>query len=77
MKFINLTTLFLCLCLPAITIAQTPTEEKTQFNIYGFGRTIFVWDDQNLGRSDLFVPANIKVNTTNNPNFFIGAKQTR
>lgn len=77
MKFINLATLFLCLCLPAISIAQTPTEEKTQFNIYGFGRTIFVWDDQNLGRSDLFVPANIKVNTTNNPNFFIGAKQTR
>lgn len=57
--------------------AQTPTEEKTQFTFYGFARTNFVWDDQNLGRSDLFVPANINVNATQNPNFFIGAKQTR
>lgn len=57
--------------------AQTAPEEATQFTIHGFGRTSFVWDDQDMSRSDLFVPANIKVGATKNPNFFIGAKQTR
>jgi hypothetical protein len=60
-----------------ITAAQTDTEEKTDYTIYGFGRTNLVWDDQDLGRNDLFSPANINVNATENPNFFIGAKQTR
>ncbi|MBL7857560.1 MAG: hypothetical protein JNM57_07715 [Cyclobacteriaceae bacterium] len=77
MKYFIITILLICIGLPAITTAQTTSEEETQFTIYGFGRTSFVWDDQNLGRSDLFVPANIKVNTTKNPNFFVGAKQTR
>jgi hypothetical protein len=77
MNYFKITILSICIWLPAITKAQTSSEEKTQFNIYGFGRTIFVWDDQNLSRTDLFVPANIKVNAPKNPNFFIGAKQTR
>lgn len=55
---------------------QVPTS-KSWFNIYGFGRTNFAWDNQDMGRSDLFVPANIKVGQPRNPNFFIGAKQTR
>jgi DcaP outer membrane protein len=58
-------------------VSQTAPEEGTQFSIYGFGRTTFLWDDQELGRTDLFVPANINVDATKNPNFFIGAKQTR
>ncbi|MEQ9593161.1 MAG: DcaP family trimeric outer membrane transporter [Cyclobacteriaceae bacterium] len=58
-------------------IGQTTPEEETQFSIYGFGRTNFVWDNQDLSRSDLFVPANIKINQTRTPNFFIGAKQSR
>lgn len=57
--------------------AQSNTEDATQFSLYGFGRTTLVWDDQDLGRSDLFVPANIKVDATKNPNFFMGAKQSR
>ena len=57
--------------------AQASPEEGTQFSLYGFGRTTLVWDNQDLGRSDLFVPANIKVDTPKNPNFFIGAKQSR
>lgn len=65
------------LVVSSITSFAQDTEEETQFTIYGFGRTSFVWDDQNLGRTDLFVPANINVNATKNPNFFIGAKQTR
>lgn len=60
-----------------ISANSQDTQEQTTFNLYGFGRTSFVWDDQDLGRSDLFVPANIKVGTTRNPEFFIGAKQTR
>jgi len=57
---------------------QSLPETKTQLTLYGFGRTNFVWDDQELGRSDLFVPANIDVDAgVKNPNFFIGAKQTR
>lgn len=36
-----------------------------------------VWDDQDLKRSDLFVPANIQVGADKNPNIFMGAKQTR
>jgi len=60
-----------------VAMAQATSEEETQFTLYGFGRTTFVWDDQNLGRTDLFVPANINVGATKNPNFFIGAKQTR
>lgn len=55
-----------------------PTQTSTQLTFYGFGRTNFTWDDQEMGRSDLFVPANIKVGDgPKNPNFFIGAKQTR
>jgi hypothetical protein len=57
--------------------AQINTGNETQINFYGFGRTTFVWDNQDLGRSDLFVPANIRVGADNVPNFFIGAKQTR
>lgn len=60
-----------------ISFAQIEDTEDTEFTIYGFGRTNFVWDNQDLGRSDLFIPANIKVDTPKNPNFFIGAKQTR
>jgi len=73
--------LFLISCLTLATLlanAQTAEQgEETQFTIYGFGRATFVWDNSDMGRSDLFVPANIKVNTTKNPAFFIGAKQTR
>ena len=65
------------LLMTVLVKAQDTPEEETQFTIYGFGRTTFVWDDQDLGRSDLFVPANIKVGNPKNPNFFIGAKQTR
>lgn len=58
-------------------LGQEEPKEETTFTFYGFGRTSFVWDDQDMGRSDLFVPANIKVGTTKNPDFFIGSKQTR
>jgi hypothetical protein len=64
-------------CASIIAEGQTPSEEQTELTIYGFGRATFVWDDQDLGRSDLFVPANIKVGSPKSPNFFIGAKQTR
>jgi len=57
--------------------AQDNSKEETQLQLYGFGRTSFVWDDQDLSRSDLFVPANIKIGSSKNPSFFIGAKQTR
>jgi hypothetical protein len=57
--------------------AQTTSQEETNFNLYGFGRTTFVWDSRDMKRSDLFVPANIEVGGANNPEFFIGAKQTR
>ena len=57
--------------------AQSTTGETTQFSLYGFGRTTLTWDNQDLGRSDLFIPANIQVDAPKNPNFFIGAKQTR
>lgn len=67
------TNLFLC----SLLTAQESSEKEPQFNFYGFGRTIFVWDNQNLAGSDLFVPANIPVATTKVPEFFIGAKQTR
>jgi len=72
---------FLCsiflLMINFTAVSQTALVEETQFTFYGFGRTTFVWDDQNLSRSDLFAPANIKVGEPKNPNFFIGAKQTR
>lgn len=67
---------FLILKTPSAN-SQTKPAEETQFTFYGFGRTSFVWDNQDMGRSDLFVPANIKVGGTKTPNFFIGAKQTR
>ena len=57
--------------------SQDKPEEKTSFQLYGFGRSSFVWDNQNLSRSDLFIPANIKVGEPKNPTFFAGAKQTR
>jgi hypothetical protein len=60
-----------------VSKGQSKTEDETQFTFYGFGRTTLVWDDQDLGRSDLFVPANIKVGAQKNPNFFLGAKQSR
>lgn len=77
MKYIKISLLFGLLLVDCLAFAQSPIPEETQFTIYGFGRTTFVWDDQNLGRSDLFVPANIQVGAQKNPNFFIGAKQTR
>lgn len=73
----NYFTFILYLFTSALATAQVSTENETQYNFYGFGRTLFVWDDQDLGRSDLFVPANIKVGAPNVPNFFIGARQTR
>lgn len=65
------------LLISVITFAQKDQKEETEFTIYGFGRTNFVWDNQDLGRNDLFIPANIKIDASKNPNFFIGAKQTR
>lgn len=70
-------TVILLVFTTSLALAQTPPENETQFDLYGFGRTTFVWDDQDLGRSDLFVPANIKVGADKVPSFFIGAKQTR
>jgi hypothetical protein len=79
MKYTRLTALiWLAIAVLLIeTHAQVNQAEETTFSLYGFGRTSFVWDNQNLGRSDLFVPANILIGATKNPNFFIGAKQTR
>lgn len=57
--------------------SQETIKEETHFSLYGFGRTTFAWDDQNLKRSDLFVPANIEIGEPKDPNFFIGAKQSR
>ena len=51
--------------------------EEGHFRFYGFGRTVFTLDDQNLGGSDLFVPANINFGQSKTPNFFVTAKQTR
>jgi hypothetical protein len=56
---------------------QSYPEDGTQFTIYGFGRTNFVWDNHDLGRTDLFIPASININNPKEPTFFIGAKQTR
>lgn len=78
MKFLRIViVLLLMVALSNPIWAQTINQDETQFNLYGFGRTSFVWDNRNMGRSDLFVPANIQVGGTKNPNFFIGAKQTR
>lgn len=65
------------LSFPVLAQGTEPPQEETQFSLYGFGRMSMVWDDQDLKRSDLFVPANIQVGATKNPNFFMGAKQTR
>ncbi len=65
------------LLIPLITFAQKDEKEETEYTVYGFARTSLVWDDQDLGRSDLFIPANIKVDAPKNPNFFIGSKQSR
>jgi DcaP outer membrane protein len=70
-------TLVVSLLIATSAFAQNTSENEDQFNIYGFGRTTLTWDDQDLGRSDLFVPANIKVGASKQPAFFIGAKQTR
>lgn len=58
-------------------VSESNPVEENQFTVYGFGRTNLVWDDRDMKRSDLFVPANIQVGASKNPNFFIGAKQTR
>lgn len=70
-------TLVLWMLTATLISAQNNSVNENQFDLYGFGRTTFVWDNQDLGRSDLFVPANIKVGATKVPGFFIGAKQTR
>jgi hypothetical protein len=78
MKYVKLN--FLTFSFSVLTFmvgAQTTPDEDPHFTFYGFGRTSFVWDNQDMGRSDLFVPANIKVGAEKNPSFFIGAKQTR
>lgn len=78
MKTVKVHLLLFLLVTFSITLhAQSPSEDVTEFSLYGFGRTTLSWDDQDLGRSDLFVPANIKVDATKNPNFFMGAKQSR
>lgn len=59
------------------SFAQITPEEETTFTLYGFGRTNFVWDSRDMGRSDLYVPANIQIGGPKNPSFFIGAKQAR
>ncbi|HSF55745.1 MAG TPA: DcaP family trimeric outer membrane transporter [Algoriphagus sp.] len=69
--------LFCGLSISFPALAQENPTDKTTFLLYGFGRTNFVWDNQNLGRSDLFVPANIKVGEPKTPNLFAGAKQSR
>ncbi len=61
----------------ATLFGQEAPKEETLFSIYGFGRTTFVWDNRDMGRSDLFVPANIKIGEDKIPSFFIGARQTR
>src|SRR5688572_14930063 len=58
-------------------VAQTNLEDETEFTIYGFGRANFIWDNQSLNRNDIFLPANIPVGSSKEPNFFIGAKQSR
>jgi len=73
---------FVLAFLPAFSISVTglgqgESEEKPELTLYGFGRANFVWDNQELGRSDIFVPANINVGGTRHPEFFLGAKQTR
>lgn len=78
MKKINTYLVLSSVLLTSIVLnAQTTSEDVTQFSLYGFGRTTLVWDNQDLGRSDLFVPANIKVGEPKNPVFFMGAKQSR
>jgi hypothetical protein len=67
--------------MPGVSMQEIRTNsshaEEGQFRFYGFGRTVFTWDNQNLGGSDLFVPANIKFGQTKTPNFFVTAKQSR
>jgi len=77
MKHIKIPLLFGLFMVAWEAVAQSSSGEETQITLYGFGRTSMVWDNQNLGRSDLFVPANINVGATKNPSFFIGARQTR
>lgn len=76
-KFTLLPVLAIGLLICVSAYGQDQNTQKSWFNLYGFGRTNFVWDNQDLGRSDLFVPANIKVGAVREPNFFMGAKQTR
>lgn len=68
--------IFQFLCISKLNGQSNPDEDSPLF-IYGFGRSNFVYDDQDLGRNDIFMPANIKVGAKKTPNFFIGAKQTR
>jgi len=80
-NYTNLSSLFLaiasCLCISVSGQTTDETEDKTQFSIYGFGRTNFTWDNQDLGRSDIFKPGDIVVGAEKNSNFFISARQTR
>ncbi len=70
--------LFLNVWLASFKVAaQANPDEETEFTIYGFGRANFIWDNQNLSRNDIFLPANIPIGTSNDANFFIGAKQSR
>jgi hypothetical protein len=50
---------------------------ETSLKLSGFGRVNFLFDNKNLGRNDLFLPANIVPGAEPAPNFFISARQTR
>lgn len=66
--------------LPVLSYSQEEEEvkkPKTEFSIYGFARANFVWDNQDLGGSDVYIPNRIPIDGPNNSNFFIGARQTR
>jgi hypothetical protein len=73
----------LCLVLIASFLAAGLNAQNAEpsnpavFSLYGFGRANYFWDNKDMGRTDLFIPANIKVGVPTEPNFFIGAKQTR
>jgi hypothetical protein len=76
-KSLNAFLISILLC-PFITLGQEEVKkEKAQFSIYGFGRANLVWDSQDLGGNEAYIPNKIQVYGPTNPNFFIGVRQTR
>lgn len=76
-RYILLTTVIILFNFSVYGQTQTNENEKTQFSIYGFGRTNFTWDNQDLNQIDIFKPSDIIVGADKDANFFINPNQSR